>query len=378
MWSCSASAVLSFPARWFFRFLRNHGLVDVVLRPQWYTVRHRTAEGYVRRVSAAFATNVRCNAAVRSLEATADGRVQLVLAVPSDRSDKLAALELCSSGAIAAAGCEGLAVGGPAVGAVGVVSEAHNVVECQDRSSSLVFDAVVLATHAPQSAVIAGGLLSESQREWLASFHYACNDVWVHSDASLMPSDRTLWASWNVLVADDDSQPPFVSYFINRLQNLPLDAPDIFVSLNPIRPPAASLTYHRLRMAHPTPTGSAVAAQRCAGQQQGSDSLRALFFAGAYMRFGFHEDACRAGVAAANALLARRCYVAPPRVLNLRSRVSSRLTVIAPYRAQRWLPAHLSWASLAARTLILRHMRQRIISGRLVSFGRVTVAEARQ
>jgi predicted NAD/FAD-binding protein len=49
---------------------------------------------------------------------------------------------------------------------------------------------------------------------------------------------------------------------------------------------------------HPTYTAASVRAQ----QQLGSLNSDRLAFAGAYHGWGFHEDGCRAGVAAAEAL----------------------------------------------------------------------------
>jgi predicted NAD/FAD-binding protein len=36
-------------------------------------------------------------------------------------------------------------------------------------------------------------------REVLAAIPYNENDVWLHTDATLMPANRTAWASWNFL-----------------------------------------------------------------------------------------------------------------------------------------------------------------------------------
>jgi predicted NAD/FAD-binding protein len=49
---------------------------------------------------------------------------------------------------------------------------------------------------------------------------------------------------------------------------------------------------------HPTYTGASVAAQ----QRLSTLASERLAFAGAYHGWGFHEDGCRSGVAAATAL----------------------------------------------------------------------------
>ena len=49
---------------------------------------------------------------------------------------------------------------------------------------------------------------------------YSDNEVWLHTDESLMPRQRSLWASWNFMRspgADDDTA-VCVSYWSNRLK----------------------------------------------------------------------------------------------------------------------------------------------------------------
>jgi predicted NAD/FAD-binding protein len=69
-----------------------------------------------------------------------------------------------------------------------------------------------------------------------------------------MPRLRKTWAAWNFLGTSSpqaDQSPVCVSYWCNRLQNLPAHAPDMFVTLNPIKPPAADKVIRKLKLAHP-------------------------------------------------------------------------------------------------------------------------------
>lgn len=52
-----------------------------------------------------------------------------------------------------------------------------------------------------------------------------------------------------------------VSYWLNLLQNLPPGTPDMFVTLNPPRPPATGSVLRRLALAHPVFGPDMVAAQ---------------------------------------------------------------------------------------------------------------------
>lgn len=89
--------------------------------------------------------------------------------------------------------------------------------------------------------------------EVLSAIPYNYNDVYLHTDASLMPHIRATWASWNFLGRSQSSADAAVccTYWINRLQRLPAHAPDTFVTLNPLHPPAAEKTIRRLQMSHP-------------------------------------------------------------------------------------------------------------------------------
>jgi predicted NAD/FAD-binding protein len=42
-----------------------------------------------------------------------------------------------------------------------------------------------------------------------------------------------------------------VTYWLNRLQHLPAEAPEMFVTLNPPQPPAADTIIRKLQLAHP-------------------------------------------------------------------------------------------------------------------------------
>jgi predicted NAD/FAD-binding protein len=69
--------------------------------------------------------------------------------------------------------------------------------------------------------------------------------------------NKGAWASWNFLgesatSTDASSEAAVtVSYWLNRLQHLPAEAPQMFVTLNPPHPPAADKVIRRLQLAHP-------------------------------------------------------------------------------------------------------------------------------
>src|SRR5690606_22710033 len=62
IWSCPTRTMLDYPLATFVRFCHNHGLVQILDRPQWMTVRGGARE-YVRRMLPAIA-DARLNAPV--------------------------------------------------------------------------------------------------------------------------------------------------------------------------------------------------------------------------------------------------------------------------------------------------------------------------
>jgi uncharacterized protein len=156
-----------------------------------------------------------------------------------------------------------------------------------ESGASHRFDVAVVATHADEAL----GLLEDptrDEKELLGAWGYSLNDTWLHHDTSLLPRSRRAWASWNYLL--DDCQRPSrrvsLSYHMNRLQAL--DEPrDYLVTLNPAREPRPGTRHRRMTYTHPTFTPEAVASQPRLDELNGRHRT---YYAGAYQRYGFHED----------------------------------------------------------------------------------------
>jgi predicted NAD/FAD-binding protein len=84
---------------------------------------------------------------------------------------------------------------------------------------------------------------------------------------------------------------------MNRLQPLATDE-DVFVTLNPPRPPAAEHAHRRIVYQHPVFDQAAIRAQRLLSRIQGRDRV---WFCGSYQGYGFHEDGLRSAVEVARA-----------------------------------------------------------------------------
>jgi uncharacterized protein len=130
------------------------------------------------------------------------------------------------------------------------------------------------------------------------------NRVVLHCDPALMPVRRKVWSSWNFLSDGpqaDALRPTPVTYWMQRLQGI--DAPHpIFVSLNPRREPDPAAVHAETACEHPVMDHAAFAAQRAMASIQGRGGV---WYAGAWLGYGFHEDGLRSGLAVAHALGAR-------------------------------------------------------------------------
>ena len=182
---------------------------------------------------------------------------------------------------------------------VTAVSRKPDAVEVDDElGAHHSFDKVVLATHADDALALLTDA-GEDEQEVLGAFGYSRNVTHLHRDESVLPARRTGRASWNYRLegcrtVTDRSR---VSYWMNRLQGHPESDP-LVVTLNPGDGETPSDVVATMTYLHPTYTAASVAAQR---RLAGLNSDR-LAFAGAYHGWGFHEDGCRSGVAAAEAL----------------------------------------------------------------------------
>jgi predicted NAD/FAD-binding protein len=242
IWSCPTGQMLDMPLATFVRFCQNHGLLQVFDRPLWRTLKGGGRE-YVRRIAAQL-DDVRLACPVVAVTRDAEG------------------LTLSHAG-----GAER-------------------------------FDQVVMACHSNQSLRILGDTASPAQRVVLAAVRYQPNRAVLHTDAALLPRNRTLWAAWNYLAGSGEpgTQPVGVSYLINRLQPLPFATP-LMVSLNPAREPDPQQVIAEFDYEHPIFDRAAIAAQQTLPQVQGDGGI---WLAGAWSRYGFHEDGLLSALRVAN------------------------------------------------------------------------------
>ena len=275
IWSCPTEQMRAFPMTTFTQFCENHGLLTITNRPQWYTVKHG-AHSYItalreRMVELGRSVTWRTHHDVTSITPRQAIRSADAVHVSGIRRDR-----------------------------------------AEHTSFTESFDAVVLACHSDQAAA----LLPEwsTARRVAAKIRYQDNEAVLHTDVALMPRRRRAWASWNYLhdsKSDNAARSAMsVTYWMNRLQPLPVRTP-VLVSLNPIRDPAPHTVINRMHYSHPIFDGPAVRAQAELASVQGAQGV---WLAGAWTRYGFHEDGFQSGIQAARDLqshLATPSHAAP-------------------------------------------------------------------
>ena len=153
------------------------------------------------------------------------------------------------------------------------------------------FDRVVMATHAPITARIIK-FASDHEREVLAAFRCEENRAVLHRDPSVMPKQKRCWSAWNVVGANEGKVS--LSYYLNKLQPM-RSTRDYFLTLNPQN--SFPQTVQEFAFAHPQFDQHAIRAQRELPSLQGKGGV---YFAGAWSRYGFHEDGLLSAVKVAD------------------------------------------------------------------------------
>jgi len=242
IWSTSLEDMRAHPVAAFARFFADHGLLKLVNRPQWRTVRGGSQE-YAKELTATYAKDIHAGRGVRT-----------------------------------------------------ILRDVTGVTIVDDRGEAAHYDGVIIAAHADQALAMLGDATDE-EHKLLGNFQYRPNKAVLHRDPALMPKRRATWSSWNY-IGKSDQRPDddlCVTYWLNSLQNIDRRNP-LFVTLNPHNMPREDLTYAIHEYAHPLFNSAAMEAQQRLWHLQG---VRNTWFCGSYFGSGFHEDALQAGLAAA-------------------------------------------------------------------------------
>lgn len=255
VWSSGQDDALHYPAGYLFEFLSHHGFLRSGDAPQWYVV-EGGSRAYVDRLAS-------------HLDVV---HLERPIAAITRKADRV----VLEDGA-------------------------------GDRHE---FDKVVIATHADE-ALAALTDACDADFEVLGAFAYSTNLTQLHRDDTVVPARWAERASWNFRLADCSHRPKSrpaaaqpsdiqradtvqVSYWMNRLQGHP-DSDPLIVTLNAADRVDPGRLIEEMTYTHPLFTPASVAAQR----RLPSLNTERTAFAGAYHGWGFHEDGCGSGVAAA-------------------------------------------------------------------------------
>lgn len=233
IWSMGLQETKQFPLKFLATFFHNHGLLDVLNRPQWYTICGGSSS-YVKPLIDASRVSVKINSGVDRVERGAD-RVTVYY-----------------------------------------------------RDQYQRFDQVVIAAHADQALTMLANP-SPAEQRLLSAFEFTTNQVVLHTDTAILPHARRAWASWNYH-RNEVLNKPTLTYNMNILQRLEAEH-TYLVSLN--TEVAADRVLKRFEYTHPVYNPATIEAQ---SQWHTISGSARIHYAGAYWLNGFHEDGVVSGL----------------------------------------------------------------------------------
>ena len=258
LWSATPERVAQFPIHHLVEYLHKHGMMKLINRPEWLVVK-----GGSRRYVDALHKKIKCHWKINS---------------PVER------VERRNDGSI-------------------------NITTSEQKNE--IYDAVIIATHSDQALKLLDKP-SDDEQAILERIKYEDNHVVVHTDDSIMDSNKQSWASWNTEVPhslDSSTQKCCTAnYWMNLLQNLPIKT-NVFATLNSHHRIQKDKILQQRTYSHPIFTAESVAAQK---QKHLINGQQNTYYVGAYWGWGFHEDGARSAYEAAQ--LIKNRFVKNPSV----------------------------------------------------------------
>ena len=233
IWSSSQESISRFPMKSFSRFFNNHGLLDLIKRPQWFSVLGGSSSYIEKIINRSKINDIFKNANV------------------SINRDK-------------------------------------EKVFVQNNNKTCQYDAVIFACHANQIQEMLVDMSPEEEKI-LSMFEYTSNNVFLHFDSSLMPNERSLWSSWNSFKSNKYD---YLSYWMNNLQKLDSER-DIFVTLGNCPDIDEDKVIKKIKYEHPLYSEKTIKGQKLIRSIQGNNKT---YFTGAHLGYGFHEDGIKSSL----------------------------------------------------------------------------------
>ena len=234
IWSAGSKTIETFPLRFFVQFFKNHGLLSISQRPQWYTL-IGGSRSYLEPLIKPFKDHLKLSTEVTAITRNSNGVVIDYLQ--------------------------------------------------QGEQRQQFFDQVIFACHSDQVLRL---LTDPSLKEQniLSAIPYQASQVTLHTDHSLLPTQRRAWSSWNYQITGQQQTQPVLSYHMNTLQCL--QAPVEFcVTLNADQQIKPETVLGQYQYSHPQFSLDSIKAQQRWAEING---INHSWFCGAYWGNGFHED----------------------------------------------------------------------------------------
>lgn len=261
IWSMGLEDSKVFPLIFFAQFFDNHGLLDIINRPQWFTIAGGSKQ-YVNKLVERYA------------------------------------------------GMKGKAYTNTPVQSVTRFTDKSTVTYVADGKDTHTedFDEVIFACHAD----VAKRLLidaTEEETSVLSAFSFTDNQAVLHTDTSALPKKPLAWASWNYLLPAKQQHTkhnsagqknaisdlkPVLTYHMNILQRL-VKRHNYLVTLN--QPINDSHVIKKIDYRHPVFDVPMTQAQQQWATISGQASKNSrTHFCGAYWFNGFHEDGVKSAL----------------------------------------------------------------------------------
>ena len=228
IWSSKVSDIKNYPFEKFVSFFANHGLLKILNRPKWRTVKDGSWS-YVEKILKNKKIKFYKNTSVK-------------------------------------------------------IKKKNKTILLYEKNTIKKYNHLVIATHSDQVQSVLN--LDNIEKKIFSSMVYKKNVVYLHSDMSLMPKNIKVWSSWNYLQNSKKANELTVTYWMNKLQNLETDT-NIFVSLNPFKKPKKEKIFKVINYEHPYYNFETFSKHKEIDNIQGRENI---WFCGAYLGYGFHED----------------------------------------------------------------------------------------
>jgi predicted NAD/FAD-binding protein len=229
IWSMPKDEILKFPAKNFLQFFYNHSLLSIFIKHQWYCVKQGSIN-YVNKIKNICEQFLILNCNIEQINRNLDN------------------------------------------------------VEITFNNTTINTKKIVFACHSNTVLELLGNHKTPQEQQILSDIAYKNNINITHTCNTYMPTNKTVWSAWNYFNSNNDTV--CLTYWANILQNINKKYP-IFSTLNPSVNIPNNFILDKVELSHPQFNLKAIEAQEQLKLIQGQNNT---YFAGAYTRYGFHED----------------------------------------------------------------------------------------